>query len=97
MIRPADRTAEASRDCRMMELLLAAQRAFRDQMSPFTHDWLSEHQVTSDECYDLSDIIASILMGYLAADSTAKTTWTLRGLALEARRFLGQEEGNSDA
>ncbi len=43
----------------MRYLLTEAQKALTDQRSPFVSEWLVEHDVTGDECYDLSLQIAS--------------------------------------
>jgi hypothetical protein len=57
---------------RQGDLLLAAAAAFDDQRSPFVTEWLAEHEVTADECYDLSLGIATIIRGYLAASPEVK-------------------------
>lgn len=49
------------------ELLSMAADAFAEQRNPFDTDSLVKHKVTLDECGDLSDQIATVLRGYLAA------------------------------
>ncbi len=46
---------------RMEELLKNAITCFEEMRSPFSHTELSEHNVTSDECGDLSEMIANRL------------------------------------
>ena len=48
---------------RMKVLLLEAAKCYDDNYSPFNGDWLSEHKVTLEECFDLSQLIGSILRG----------------------------------
>ena len=43
---------------RMKHLLQEASRAYEEDRDPFSHEWLVEHQVTGDECYDLSKAIS---------------------------------------
>jgi hypothetical protein len=45
----------------LSELLPAAAKAFEDQQSPFCTEWLVEHHVTSDECYELSMAISAAI------------------------------------
>ena len=44
---------------RMQQLLNDAADAFDDGRDPFQHDWLSEREVTLDECWELGYIIAA--------------------------------------
>lgn len=51
---------------RLPALLKKAADAFENGQDPFCGAWLSENEVTSDECFKLSDQISSIIRGYLA-------------------------------
>ena len=44
---------------RFRELLRAASNAFDNCEDPFCHSWLTEHEVTADECYSLSKAISA--------------------------------------
>lgn len=56
---------------RMKELLVKAATCFDDGYSPFNDQWLSEHNVTLDECMDLSSMIGTVLSGVAhASDMT---------------------------
>lgn len=44
---------------RMTDLLTAAAEALEDARDPFHHEFLVEHNVTSTECLDLSDLLAA--------------------------------------
>lgn len=46
---------------KMTRLLIDSAHEFRKASSPFNTEWLSENQVTSDECYTLSIIIADAI------------------------------------
>ncbi len=50
---------------RMEELAAAAAEAFVAEVSPFDGDWLAEHEVTSDECLCLSELIADLLSAWV--------------------------------
>ena len=69
---------------RQEELLKAAAEAFDDGRDPFVHEWLLEHNVTSDECMALSSVIGTILHGYLASPKQVKHSLALRGAATAA-------------
>ena len=51
---------------RTKELLLKAANALGEGIDPFSHAWLSENEVTFDECFGLSETIAVIIKGSLA-------------------------------
>lgn len=53
-------------------LLSEVAKAFDQGIDPFSPGWLREHDVTADECMTLSDNIAAILLGYLAADKSVR-------------------------
>jgi len=57
---------------RKMELLKKAADAFENGTDPFNHASLVENAVTLDECMELSDLIATILKGWLALDSSER-------------------------
>ena len=69
---------------RQEELIKAAAEAFDDGCDPFVHEWLLEHEVTSDECMALSSVIGTILHGYLASPKQVKHSLALRGAATAA-------------
>lgn len=52
---------------RSKELLRKMAEALQDGRDPFTQEWLSEHEVTLDECFNLSDVVALLIKGYLAS------------------------------
>jgi len=49
---------------RMMELLEKATDAFEVQRDPFSTEWLKQHHVTVQECFDLSELVGKILRDY---------------------------------
>lgn len=64
---------------RQEQLLDAAAAAFEDCRDPFSHDWLAEHNVTLDECGDLSGVISTIIYGYLETPPDERGALQLRG------------------
>lgn len=58
---------------RMDELLREALKCFEECSSPFYTEWLSEHNVTLDECGDLSLMIANAITVYLALPNFERT------------------------
>lgn len=46
---------------RLTYLLQEASKAFENKQSPFSHTWLTEHNVTADECYSLSMAISAAI------------------------------------
>ena len=46
---------------RMWDLLREASKAFEDSRSPFEADWLVEHDVKADECFQLSQTISAAI------------------------------------
>ena len=64
---------------RQEQLLDAAAAAFGDSRDPFSHDWLAEHNVTLDECGDLSGVISTIIYGYLETPPDERGALHLRG------------------
>ena len=68
----------------MLALVKAASEAFADGRNPFEAHWLSEHNVTFEECGALSKSIATILAGYVKAGEETKSIIILMGIADEA-------------
>ena len=69
---------------RQEQLIKAAAIAFDNGSDPFVHEWLSEHEVTADECMALSSVIGTILHGYLASPKEVKLSLGFRGAAVAA-------------
>ena len=46
---------------RLIDLLEKASKAFEDGQDPFSQHWLSENEVTLNECYDLSLAISAAI------------------------------------
>ncbi len=66
---------------RQEQLIKAAAIAFDNGSDPFVHEWLLEHEVTADECMDLSSVIGTILQGYLVSPEEVKLSLGFRGAA----------------
>lgn len=49
---------------RMLELLEKAADAFVRNFNPFESEWLTLHDVTLEECADLSELIGKVLEDY---------------------------------
>lgn len=58
---------------RMKDLLVKASACFSEGFSPFNNDWLSENQVTLDECMALSEMIGTIIKGVALSDDALQT------------------------
>jgi hypothetical protein len=65
-------------------LLRKAADAFGEVRDPFAHDWLSENQVTLDECMTLSEQIGVIIYGYLAVPKEVRNRVSLAGACAAA-------------
>lgn len=52
---------------RSNKLLLGAAKALAEGENPFCTEWLTENEVTLDECFALSERIAIIIKGHLAS------------------------------
>lgn len=74
---------------RGIELLAAAARAFEDYQDPFCQHWLSLHEVTADECMDLSGHVAESIYAWLALPMEQKA-------ALMAERLLADRQEGDD-
>lgn len=73
-------------DSRLLALLREAANALGDLRDPFSTDWLSKHQVTADECYDLSIALAMLIRGYVSAPPE-----TQKAVKMAAARNLSSE------
>ncbi|KKL03736.1 hypothetical protein LCGC14_2623110 [marine sediment metagenome] len=69
---------------RQEQLIKAAAVAFDNGCSPFVHEWLLEHEVTADECMELSSVIGTILQGYLVSPKEVKLSLGFRGAVAAA-------------
>lgn len=59
-------------------LLRAAADAFDDLRSPFDRDWLVEHDVTLDECGDLSENVATAIRVWLSLTPQQRAYYTVK-------------------
>ena len=50
---------------RMLELLEKAADAFIRNTNPFDVEWMTQHDVTLEECIDLSELIGRVLDDYV--------------------------------
>ena len=50
---------------RMLELLEKAADAFISNTNPFDVEWITQHDVTLQECVDLSELIGQVLESYV--------------------------------
>ncbi len=66
---------------RAEELLQKIAQAFEDGIDPFSTHWLSENEVTGQECWDLTQSIAGILKGYLASSKRLQAQLAVCGAA----------------
>lgn len=66
---------------RSQDLLQKAAQAFEEGMDPFSHSWLSENEVTAQECWELGQSIAGILKGYLASPQLLQAQLAVCGAA----------------
>ena len=68
----------------MTLLLLDSAKCFEEASSPFSTEWLSEHHVTADECFDLSQVIASAIKLYTYLPNDQRLTWELKRVITES-------------
>ena len=62
----------ATKQTRGEFLLKAAAAAFEQGIDPFSTAWLSEHEVTAQECFDLGQSLSTVIKAYLASDADFK-------------------------
>ena len=55
---------------RMLELLEKAADAFFRNTNPFDVEWMTQHDVTLQECVDLSELIGRVLESYVYEQKT---------------------------
>lgn len=55
---------------RMLELLEKAADAFVRNTNPFDVEWMKQHEVTLQECVDLSELIGEVLEEYVYEQKT---------------------------
>lgn len=60
---------------RTSELLKAAASALEDQRDPFDGSFLTEHEVTLDECMDLADSLAIGARLYAGPEEQPNRGW----------------------
>lgn len=77
-------------------LLRKAAEAFGEGIDPFNSDWLTDHQVTADECIDLSSNLGVVVLGYLALPDDVKQRTHLMGAAIAAGVPLDVVEAADD-
>lgn len=73
----------------MTQLLLDAAKCFDDLSSPFDGQWLADHDVTLDECGDLSEAIAGAIKLYLYLPKDERLT-------LELKRAISESDVPED-
>jgi len=69
---------------RREQLLAEAAKAFDSLSSPFDSQWLSEHEVTLDECGDLSEDVARAIRFYLRTPKDERLGAAVQDAAEEA-------------
>lgn len=72
------------------ELLRAAAAALEEMIDPFSDSWLRDNEVTSQECFDLSDQMAQAIRAWVAI----KDNVPLLG-AVIAQMTVGTELANA--
>jgi hypothetical protein len=63
----------------MADLLRKAAELFEDGRDPFETNFLSDNNVTLDECMSLSEAIGLILKGFLRADKDTQNIVVVNG------------------
>lgn len=71
---------------RREQLLDEAAKEFARLASPFDPTWLYEHNVTLDECGDLSEDVARAIRFYLATPLSLRINAAVREAIVEAGR-----------
>jgi hypothetical protein len=64
---------------RWLDLLEAVGRAYEEGRSPFSHDFLVQHQVTAAECIDLEKTLSIMVFGYLSAPGWIRNAFLAGG------------------
>lgn len=77
---------------RMTSLLKNAARTFADGSSPFLFEWLSENEVTLDECMNMSEIIGSVIEWFADQSMSAQVKILLYGFHPEMAREIEKEK-----
>ena len=65
MLTLEQRETQSAKTKRMKGLMVDAAIKFGESSTPFYHEWLSEREVTSDECIELSILIAKAIEDYV--------------------------------
>jgi hypothetical protein len=68
----------------MRELLRESAKCFANASHPFSTEWLSKHDVTLDECYDLSQAIANAIRVYLDLPKDQRVNLQIKQVVNEA-------------
>ncbi len=58
--------------------------AYEEMMDPFSGDFLAEHNVSADDCFAMSSLIATLLRSYVAMPSQQRAAMLLRGIGPSA-------------
>ena len=66
---------------RWVSLLGAMAEALDDGCEPFSQEFLTQHNVSLDECFGLSSLLATIIRGFVNSDSEAQTAFVVAGCA----------------
>ena len=67
-------------ETRIAKLLREAAKCFDEASSPFTSEWLSENDVSSGECIDLSTAIATAIRVFLELPNAERMKYTILSL-----------------
>jgi len=73
---------------RMRELLEVAAKHFKDASDPFTTEVLVEHNVTADECIDLSQAIAGAIRFYVQTPKRIRTLMSAKTFSLSMHEAM---------
>ena len=65
-------------------LIEAFAAAYEEMMDPFSGDFLAEHEVSAEDCFAMSSLIAALLRGYQALPSQQRAALLLRGVGPSA-------------
>lgn len=70
----------------MTTLLKKAAKTFKKGSDPFSHWWLSQNEVTADQCMSLSDIIGAVIEWYADQGPNVQAQILLHGFHPELAR-----------